>query len=398
MNNVEMRKIKHLYNFEVGFTPDTNNPKYYSKDDNGYKWVNVSDLNDYVLYDTSNKLTFDGVIGRKPAPKGSLMYSFKLSVGKVSFCNEDMFTNEAIASFVPNSRNSLRYLYYAAPEFIVLNAYENIYGAKILNQDLIKNAKIPYYTFEKQEQIADYLDHKVHLIDLAIKNSEKEIVKLQSYKESIIQNKIKSIEDNSLVPLKVLVICNDKSLSEKTSPSFEFDYIDIGSVEYGKGIISKEKMMFSESPSRARRLVEKDDIIISTVRTYLKSIAFIDEINSSSVVSTGFAVLKCKDKTKLNPRYLYYVMQSSSFLNSVSIESVGVSYPAINSSNLLKLKVPYVSFSEQAEIVRYLDLKCEIIDKLIETKTKKIELLKEYKQSFIHECITGRRVIPCQMN
>ena len=49
MNNVEMRKIKHLYNFEVGFTPDTNNPKYYSKDDNGYKWVNVSDLNDYVL-------------------------------------------------------------------------------------------------------------------------------------------------------------------------------------------------------------------------------------------------------------------------------------------------------------------------------------------------------------
>ena len=72
-------------------------------------------------------------------PKGSLLYSFKLSVGAVSFAGQDMYTNEAIASFLKESDLPLEYLYYVLPKYLIENASTNIYGARILNQELICN-------------------------------------------------------------------------------------------------------------------------------------------------------------------------------------------------------------------------------------------------------------------
>ena len=73
--------------------------------------------------------------------------------------------------------------------------------------------------------------------------------------------------------LKCIASCNDESLAEDTPSNFSFDYVDVGSVKYGLGIVERESMLFADAPSRARRVVRKDDVIVSTVRTYLKSVA-----------------------------------------------------------------------------------------------------------------------------
>ena len=61
-------------------------------------------------------------------------------------------------------------------------------------------------------------------------------------------------------PLKYLVSCNDEILSEQTEPDYEFDYIEIGSVECGKGITSTERMTYGKAPSRARRIVKNENL------------------------------------------------------------------------------------------------------------------------------------------
>ena len=91
------------------------------------------------------------------------------------------------------------------------------------------------------------------------------------------KNKMEIPNEWKLNPLNYLASYNDESLGESTDPEYEFDYIEIGSVQYGQGITGVEHMKFENAPSRARRIVQANDIIISTVRTYLKAIATVSE-------------------------------------------------------------------------------------------------------------------------
>ena len=91
-----------------------------------------------------------------------------------------MYTNEAIASFVENPFLSLSYLYYSIPLFIDKNTTTNIYGAKILNQDLISNSYISLPTKYEAGILVDYLDKITAKIDTLIK---KQLQQIELFKE-----------------------------------------------------------------------------------------------------------------------------------------------------------------------------------------------------------------------
>ena len=109
--------------------------------------------------------------------------------------------------------------------------------------------------------------------------------------------------------------CNDESLPESTDQDYLFDYIDISSVDLLHGVSSKEKVVFAEAPSRARRIVRRGDCLVSTVRTYLKAIAPIKFDASHVIASTGFAVIR--PNSDLNSDFLSYALQSSYFIDTV---------------------------------------------------------------------------------
>lgn len=186
-------------------------------------------------------------------------------------------------------------------------------------------------------------------------------------------------------PLKYFVSCNDEVLSESTPSDYEFDYIDIGGVTLEAGIQAKNTYLFAHAPSRARRKVKQGDVIVSTVRTYLKAIAIVGEKESSCVVSTGFAVLR--PKPNISTGYLGYLCQSPEFVNKVIVYSNGVSYPAINSNSLVSLNVQFPPLFEQQAIVEYLDRETAEMDALISEQEQLIELLKQKRQVLISETV-----------
>lgn len=188
-------------------------------------------------------------------------------------------------------------------------------------------------------------------------------------------------------PLKSIVSCNDSVLSEETPDGYEFDYVDIGSVKYGVGIVEKERMRFSEAPSRARRVVEKGDVIVSTVRTYLKSIASIPDFKTPLIASTGFAVLRARD---IYPSFLNFALLSQLFVDEVEARSVGISYPAINATELIAIKVVVPPLPEQRRIADYLDEKCAMIDGAVGELKRGIEDCKAWKKAIIFEAVTGK--------
>lgn len=188
------------------------------------------------------------------------------------------------------------------------------------------------------------------------------------------------------VPIKYITTCNDDTLSESTNKDFAFEYIDISSVKYGKGIINAQPMTFEDSPSRARRIVQSNDVIISTVRTYLKAVAIIPKIENPTIVSTGFAVLRAKKN--IDSKFLQYALSNDTFVSTVEKYSNGVSYPTINSTELIKFKIPVPPLEEQQNIADFLDSKTAFIDSAIQAQKAIVEKLKEYRKSVITEAVT----------
>ncbi|MFB2836837.1 restriction endonuclease subunit S [Floridanema evergladense] len=186
--------------------------------------------------------------------------------------------------------------------------------------------------------------------------------------------------------LKNIASCNDESLGENTDPDYTIEYVDISSVNLLSGITHYENMIFENAPSRARRKVKNGDIIVSTVRTYLKAIATIKKPPNNLIVSTGFAVIR--PKQDLNPDYIGYLLQSEGFIGDVVSNSSGVSYPAIDSSILMRLPVVEPPLEEQETIAKFLDTATAEIDDIIEQQQQLISLLEEERTTVISHAVT----------
>jgi len=187
-------------------------------------------------------------------------------------------------------------------------------------------------------------------------------------------------------PVKYISTYNDEALSETTDPDLMLNYVDISSVRLVEGIQKIEQVEFEKAPSRARRVVREGDTIVSTVRTYLKAIAPVRNPVENMIVSTGFAVIR-PDQT-MSPDFLGYFIQSEGFVGEVVSKSTGVSYPAINPSDLVAISGVRPPLEEQTAIARFLDTKTAEIDALIAKKEALLRLLAEQRTALITHAVT----------
>ena len=276
-----------------------------------------------------------------------------------------------------------------------------------LTKEKLSEIRVLCPGLEEQKKISRYLDRKTYLIDSLIEKISLKIELLKEQRTSLINQCVtKGLDPDigmrdsgvgwigtvpshwELIKLKYIVSCNTEVLANKTDPNYEFTYIEISDVDYFEGIsYKKNRIAFSDSPSRARRVLRKGDVIISTVRTYLRAIGLINR-HDDLIGSTGFCVLR--SSKKISEGYLSYAVRSEWFISDVVSNSDGVSYPAINPSDLVDLKITLPPQGEQILISNYLDKKTSQIDSLIGKEAKRIELLKEYRQSLISNVVTGK--------
>ena len=142
-------------------------------------------------------------------------------------------------------------------------------------------------------------------------------------------------------------------------PNIAFSYIDIGSIDnVNQKLSTKENIVEPEkAPSRARKIVERGDVLYATVRPYLHNMCVVEkDFSLEPIASTGFAGLAVERGIKNT--FLFYYMLSPVFdqyANS-SENSKGVAYPAINDEKLYKAPIPIPPQNEQQNI-------CKLIDK-----------------------------------
>jgi len=166
----------------------------------------------------------------------------------------------------------------------------------------------------------------------------------------------------------------------------EFLYIDIDSIEAESGTIKTPKRVLGKNaPSRARRVVLENDIIMSTVRPYLKAFALIPKEYDRQICSTGFAVLTCRKE--IMPYYLLSTLFSDIVISQCNMMMVGGQYPALNNSQVSNILIPLPPLLEQQGISKILTVVDLAIQKAQEIIVKTEYLKKGLMQRLLAEGI-----------
>ena len=161
---MRQEKLSSLLDISIGRTPSRNKAEYWG---DGYPWVSIRDLNSKTVTETKEQITDIGVKDArcKLVKKGTLLFSFKLTIGKMAFAGCDLFTNEAIAAFSIKDGKKLtaEYLYYALKSVTYGGSNQAVMG-KTLNLKSLAEIKIPLPSFDDQIRIAHLLGNVEGLI------------------------------------------------------------------------------------------------------------------------------------------------------------------------------------------------------------------------------------------
>ena len=399
----EVIKLKYKYHFQTGATPNTGKKENFEGE---LKWANISDLNDSVVYDTTKHINKEAAskCSMNISPKGSLMYSFKLSVGTVAFCGVDMYTNEAIASFIPQ-KNDLKYLFYCAPIFIIHNANRNIYNAPLLNQELIKNALICLPSLNEQTAIATYLDTHCAKIDNLISIQQKRIALLQELKQSVITHAVtKGLNPNVEMKQSGVEWIGDvpkhwevtklkfkyhfqtgatPNTGKKENFEGELKWANISDLN-GSVVYDTTKHINKKAASKCSMNISPKGSLMYSFKLSVGTVAFCGEDMYTNEAIASFI------PQKNDLKYLFYC--APIFIIHNANRNI-YNAPLLNQELIKNALICLPSLTEQAAIASYLDRKCATIDTSISNAQHQIELLQEYKQSLITEVVTGKRKV-----
>ena len=415
----EIVRVKEKYSFNTGFTPDTQQSNYYN-DENGYEWATITDIVGGKVSTPTKSLVSRSFIEqyhKKIIKPNSLLYSFKLSVGQTAITDRPMYTNEALASFEQTSENNISFFKYSSM-LIEHNANTNIYGAKILNQQLIKNAYVTFPSLQEQRRIADFLDEKCDEIDSLTKDIQEQIETLEAYKKSVITEAVtKGLDPNiemkdsgiewigevpnkwSLVPFKYLL----SERSQKNNPIISDERlslsIGLGVTLYADKTTNLDR--FKEDVSQYK-ITHKGDLVMNSMNMIVGAVGVSPYFGC---VSPAYYTFYDNEIDNIYTRFCEYIFLTPSVKSLLykmgkGILAIDKGEGQINTCRLKvskydlgKLILPCPPSNEIRNLLNYLDTKCSEIDAIIQTKKEQLDTLNEYKKSLIYEYVTVKKEV-----
>ena len=380
-----------------GGTPTSTNENYYN---GSIPWIQSGDLNDSYVSITKKAITEEALnnSSAKIFPKGTLLVAmYGATIGKLGIMEMDAATNQACCALQVSKKFFSKFTYYLMldmRQFLINEAYGG--GQPNISQETLKRQYMFIPNFDEQKAIADYLDKACQNIDKTITLKQQQLDKLEAYRKSVIHeavtkglDKTVPMKDSgvdwlgnipkrwSISQLKYVIEFHDNRRiplnSEERGVMLEKSYDYYGA----SGVIDKVDNYIFDEPMI---LLGEDG---ANLITRSKPLAFI--ARGKYWVNNHAHILKPK---RGNIEYWTYILENMEY----SLYVTGAAQPKLSSMNLGKVKLVYVkNIEEQNTIADYLDKACTNIDKTKETIAKQIKTLTQYRQSLIHECVTGKK-------
>ena len=268
--------------------------------------------------------------------------------------------------------------------------YSNGATMQRISRTNLGNVYIPLPPRREQKLISDFLDNKVHDIELIIANLNNQVEILENYKKSIINTKVtngitpningKKLKIGRLVDLKQGLAINAQSNHLMSNVETSVALLRIADMNAG----TKEVFMSEKTPKQY--IAQKEDIIYT--RTGQVGLVF---RNKEGVVHNNCFRVFPKNENQLTRDYLYWTLKSDAFFAYANLLAWGSAQPDLSHSSFKMIEMTLFPLEEQKLIVKYLEEKCSKIDNILEYKKKQIQQMEQYKKSVIYEYVTGKK-------
>ena len=377
---VVVKTLGEVCKFDIGGTPSRSKNEYYENGNN--LWVSVRELNGGYIYDTKEKITDLGVQNSsvKLFAKDTILFSFKLSIGKTAIVGNPLYTNEAIAGILSKNNDLLnnKYLYY----YLTINDFSKlgsgILGNGSLNKKSLEQIKIPIPSLERQQEIVKYLDF---IYEKANKTSNEKILELKQLNEFCLNNQ-KIFGENIVKKLgKITTYKSGKRLPQGhllQNNKTPYPYIRITDIDKNSISLDNIKYISQETKDIINKyIITTNDIYITIAGTTGLVGIIPNELDGANLTENAVRI-NIVNKNEILQKYLVYDIQYNQ-QEELKTKTIGAAIPKLSIERLMTLQIPVPSLERQKEIVEY----CEYNDTLIKQLEKEIENNKKQAQQFI---------------
>lgn len=397
---------------EIGGTPSRNVAEYWDEQKQTENvWVSIRDLNQRVITDTAEHISDLGVAhsNAKLQPEGTVLLSFKLTIGRVAFAGRKLYTNEAIAGL--RSREiGHDFLYYGLQQWDLLRGVDQAIKGATLNKEKLKKIEVEYPTSrDEQEKIAEVLQ----TADRAIETTEALLAKQMRLQAGLVQG---------------LLTCGlDKHGKLRSEETHKFKDSSFGRIPVEWGITTLERCVRSDSPicygilmpgahqdhgvpvikvrdivggkvllgdilltdpkidkQYERSRLRAGDLLI-TIRGTTGRIAVVPGELDGGNITQDTARIRLKEGY-LN-RYFYFLLQSKTVQDQVALHTLGQAVKGINIGEVRRIAFPVPEPNEQTEIANRLEKVKEGIDVLEANLAKLLAV----KGAAMRDLLQGRK-------
>lgn len=349
--------------------------------------------------------------------------SMNILIGSVGKCNYFGCVSPVYYVFKPKNGENidfLNYIFQLTQFQKELRKYANgilEIRLRVSSNDILKR-QIAFPSEKEQQRIVTFLDEKTAKIDQLIEIENKQIEKLKEYKQAVITEAVTKGLDKSapmkdsgvewigeipenwgiqkiLYQLKMPITDGPHTTPELFSEGVAFVSAEAVSCGNGRIDFNHIRGYISEEFYREcclKYIPEMDDVYMIKSGATTGKVSIVTTLEPKFTIWSPLAVMRC-DKSKMIPKFLYYAVQSIQFQGQVALGWSFGTQQNLGMRTLEQLKILVPNIEIQQQVADYLDKNCADIEKLIEIKQKKIDMLNEYKKSLIYEYVTGKKEV-----
>ncbi|EAL8252711.1 restriction endonuclease subunit S [Campylobacter coli] len=393
----EVKKLGDIAEIQIGKTPSRNNIDFFQGEN---IWLSIRDLKSKFVSSSSEKISNEAIskTNMKVVPKGTLLMSFKLTLGKTAFAECDLYTNEAIAAIFIKNKNINKYFLDYVLKFTNLEKYvDNAVKGKTLNKQKLKQIEIPLPQLKEQERIVGILDESFAKIDESIKILEQDLLNLDELMQSALQKAFNPLKDNAKENYKLPQGWEWKSLGEigeiitgttpsKNNPNFygnEYPLFKPSDLN-GDMIIKYASDNLSKLGFDNARNLPKDTILVVCIGASIGKVG-VSGVNGSCNQQINAII----PNSAFTSKYLFFVCLSNYFQTILKKNASQTTLPIINKTEFSKLQIPLPPLKEQEQIASHLDELSSHVKNLKQNYQAQIKDLQELKKSLLDKAFKG---------
>lgn len=334
------KTLDELCDVKIGRTPPRNQSEWFNSGaSDDWKWVSIKDMGNCgkFITETSETITNKAkkTFNYATVASGTILLSFKLTLGRVVICDGEFVTNEAIAQLPIKDPSIIDrdYLYYYLKNYNWSNIGSTSSIATAVNSKMVKSIKIVFPDLETQKKIVRVLSALDQKIELNNQQNEKLMETAFSFYRDLLNKQDKNwglgyIDDGKMTKI------TKSGISEYSGTK---KYVATADVS-GTNIIHFEKVKYNDKPSRANMTPKENTVWFAKMEGSIKNILVADfstDLIGDYIFSTGFMGIECLNDFTY---FMWCYINDEKFFDIKNSLSTGTLMAGISNSTIKNAK------------------------------------------------------------